>query len=233
MRLLFLTLFLLAACTTVPVYPPPMAPSAPAPMAADLISKTVALVEPQNGGGVRAYCSGVWLSSNTIVTANHCTQGEPLGTDLDYVVHDDVYPPADLNERVTVVSRRARLVAVDVTHDVALLFAAYPPAHGKATITMEPVRQGHRVHSMGAPLGQFWSYSSGDVSAVRYVKSIIPIEAVMIQSTTPISGGNSGGGLFNDFGELVGICHASFTRGQNMNLWIHYQYVDALLRKSS
>ncbi len=82
------------------------------------------------------------------------------------------------------------------------------------------------------PLGNWFCYSSGDVAAVRYVKSH-GYSILFVQTTAPISGGNSGGGLFSDSGELMGIAHATYTNGQNMNLFIHYQFVADLLRKGS
>lgn len=40
----------------------------------------------------------------------------------------------------------------------------------------------------------------------------------ILQFTAPISNGSSGGALFNEKGEVVGITYASFTEGQNLNL---------------
>ncbi len=222
--------FLIFACGTVPGPLFPMAVAAPTEPVADLVSKTVALVDPELGGRIRPYCSGVWVSGTTIITANHCVSDSVPGDVLHYVVNGDVYAPGELAERETIVPRNAVLYAVDMAHDLALLSALTPPTHVTARITMEPIRAGQRVTAMGAPLGEMWSYSSGDVAAVRYLTSH-GYKILFIQATAPISGGNSGGGLFNDMGELVGICHATFTNGQNMNLWVHWQYAADLLKR--
>ncbi len=231
MRPLLFSLFLvLAACTSTQT---PVATSLSYGHVAEadsLESKTVALVGMTDDGGVRSYCTGVWIAEAVIVTAQHCVSDVEDGETLGYVVRADVYAPGDLKERESIAPHPAVVFARDEAHDLALLYAASPPAHGKALVTLEPVRTGMFVQSMGQPLGLWWSYSSGEVSAVRYVESH-GMELLAIQSTTPISPGNSGGGLFDAYGQLVGIAHGSFTRGQNLNLFIHWQYVDALVRK--
>ncbi len=225
--LLALVLFI-AGCSS--VAPPASVTYAPAPQfvtPGELFSKTVALVDQQDET-VDAYCSGVWVSNVAIMTALHCMGESKIGDRIGYVVKSDVYQPGDLHEQPAR-ARLAKLYAVDEAHDLALLADASPPDHTFARISMEPVEQGQRVFAMGAPLGMMFSYSSGDVAALRYVTSH-GHEILFIQTTAPISGGSSGGGLYNVYGELVGICHATFTKGQNMNLFIHYQYVDALVR---
>ncbi len=218
-----------AGCSVVPEPYVPFASAAPTANVADLVSKTVALVDVENVGSIRPYCSGVWVSDTTILTANHCVADMKYGELNNYVVQSDVYAPGELAERDQILARNAVLYAVDKEHDLALLSALTPPKHGIARLTVEPVRAGQRVTAMGAPLGEMWSYSSGDVAAVRYLTSH-GYKILFIQATTPISGGNSGGGLFNEMGELVGVCHATFTNGQNMNLWVHWQYAADLLK---
>ncbi len=213
-------------CVSAPGPQPPGVPVAVNVRA--LEGKTVALVVP-HGDSVRAYCSGVWVSKNVILTANHCVSDSEVGEVVEYSVHDDVYAPGQYEESSKVTARNAVLGASDPEHDLALLVVAYPPSHESAVVAMEPVEPGQRVSTMGSPLGAMWSYSSGEVAAVRYLVSH-GHKIMFIQSTAPISPGNSGGGLWNERGELVGICHATYTRGQNMNLWIHYRYIDSLLR---
>jgi hypothetical protein len=38
-------------------------------------------------------------------------------------------------------------------------------------------------------------------------------------------------GLFDERGYLIGLGHGAFPRGQNLNLFVHAQYIDALLRR--
>ncbi len=221
---------LLAACTSVTAAAP-SSPSSPASAvnAADLASKTVALVVRNDDGDVRAYCSGVWIAPKLILTANHCTHDLEMNERLEYVVRDDVYAPGEVRERETINSHGAMLTTRDEGHDLALLYAPAAPDHGIAPISAAPILPGMPVQAMGHPLGLFWSYSRGDVAAVREAESH-GAKMLFVQTTTPISPGSSGGALFDAMGQVVGICHGTFVRGQNLNLFIHWQYIGALLQ---
>jgi S1-C subfamily serine protease len=65
---------------------------------------------------------------------------------------------------------------------------------------------GEDVFAVGNPAGLGWSLTKGTVSALRShetknKKATIPV----IQTDAPITHGNSGGGLYNGQGELIGI----------------------------
>lgn len=89
----------------------------------------------------------------------------------------------------------------DEPNDTALVQVAKDPGSHPVALLGPLPRVGDHVMTMGHPTRLMYSYSSGEVSAIRYEDG----ESV-IQVTVPISPGNSGGGLFNDSGELVGIC---------------------------
>ncbi len=230
MRAVFLTLLIFALAACGQATPIPAAPSH-VEAASLLEAKTVGLVGYRKDGELHAYCSGVWVSGYTILTANHCVNDLELQDGLMYVVKSDVYAPNELSERNVIKPHGALLLARDEAHDLALVQALVPPMHGTATLSVEVVRAGMPVQAMGQPLGLWWSYSRGDVAAVRITETLSE-PMVFIQTTTPISPGSSGGGLFDEWGQLVGIAHASYTRGQNANLFVHWQYADALLRKA-
>ena len=70
------------------------------------------------------------------------------------------------------------------------------------------VLAGQKVFAVGNPVGLGWTYTSGVVSALR--KERLPREdpkrdVPIIQTDTPITFGNSGGGLYAEDGELIGI----------------------------
>jgi S1-C subfamily serine protease len=226
----FLTGLLFGACA-LSCAAVPAAPSSPAPhieAAADLTSKTVALVTLSDEHP-RPFCSGVWISRQRFVTAFHCVEAAEENGFI-YATHDDVYAPGELHERTPLVLRLATLTATDEEHDLALMrVVGDVPPHEVARIALD-TRPGEPAQAMGHSLGLWWSYSSGEVSGVRQ-REIHGMDILWIQSTTPISPGNSGGGLFDDRGSLLGIAHGAFTRGQNLNLFVHGQYVDAFVRR--
>lgn len=228
---LFLIGLLLGACG---LYPAAVQPAfSPTTAAADLTSKTVAFIarDPETEKA-HSFCSGVWVSPTTIATAAHCVDGEAF---LDYVTRDDVYAPGELHERMTIEGHVALVVAVDEKHDVALLRTfATPNTHGLARLSYDVVRAGSVVRTLGHPIGQWFSFSEGNVAAVR--QEDVGLDLVWIQATAPISPGNSGCGLFDDQGRLIGIASRVIPgrgRAQALNFFVHVQYVDALLRSSS
>ena len=189
--------------------------------AAALASKTIALVHDRNGQELRSFCSGVWVSDTSILTAFHC---------VDDVGADGVSYTAPETDKAF----HAALYAIDPGHDLALLRSAgnYAPYHGVAHVGLDNIRPGAWVSTMGHPLGLTWSYSSGDIAAVRDLDIGDGLgEVSWIQATAPISPGNSGCGLFDAHGSLVGVAHAFMPRGESLAFFVHGKYVDAFLRK--
>lgn len=226
--ILFLIGFLIGACGR--SAPPANTPTPGHVEEASMLeARTVALVSTDDNGNVRPYCSGVWVSPTTILTANHCVRDVELGELVDYVVKADVFAPGTVTSIEAIATHGSVLYARDQAHDLVLLGALVPPPHDVAGFTDEAIRPGMFVQTMGQPLGLWWSYSSGDVSAVRRIDVNGMQDVIFVQTTAPTSPGNSGGALFDSVGDIVGICHGSYTRGQTLNLFIHVQYARALV----
>jgi S1-C subfamily serine protease len=194
----------------------------------------VGLVNAESIEEQAAYCSGVWVSQSSIVTAYHCMDEAEVGTGVWYVVDSDVYADGTPKMHAHIEKRSALLYDVDKVHDLALLRAGRAPAsHGIATVAKSTPKQGEFVQVMGQSDGfLWWSYSSGDVAAIRTLEGADPDldpKTIFIQTTAPISPGNSGGGIFNVRSELLGVCHAHFPHGQNLNLFIGTTHLQAFL----
>lgn len=218
----------------------PVAPSQ-TPASADLAAKTVALVDSdEDEGTTRAYCTAVWISKTELLTAAHCVQTSPLaqllGVDpgIRYAVKDDVlFGPQGVEIRYPV-TRKASVERVDQDHDLALLRAeGEVPPHATAELGGEPA-QGQRAQSMGHSKGLWWSYSSGDIAAIRFM-ALGSVSMQWIQTTAPTSPGNSGGGLFDAEGKLIGVCSRAIAspRAQNLNFFVHLNHVRAFLEGAS
>lgn len=210
--LLFLLGLVLGACCQ-----PPSPSFTRTELAADLAAKTVALIQYDNEGDPHAYCSGVWVRDQAFLTASHCAQGSQVGEAILY------------SARVGDSGHAAILIADAPQWDLALFRPLMAPApHPVAKVAPEGPWRGQWAQTMGHPRGLWWSYSSGEVSGVRKME-INDLDLWWVQATAPVSGGNSGGGLFGARNELIGVCHAFNPRGQNLNFFVHPMYVRQFL----
>lgn len=81
------------------------------------------------------------------------------------------------------------------------------------------VKSLERVYAVGSPLIEDLksTVTSGVVSAVRHDSKT---GLLMIQADVPVTGGNSGGPLLDDQGNIVGLTVAGYTAGEGLNLFI-------------
>ncbi len=196
-----------------------------------LREQTVALVAERENG-LHPYCSGVWVSATTILTAAHCMSDDEIGEEVEYVTDGDVFEAPGVT-RKKISTRHAEVYALDAYHDLVLLRTFDGPFnHAFAHLSQAPIAQGASTQCMGTPMGLWFSYSTGMVAAVRSIDEGIGFgKLLLVQTTAPISPGNSGGGLFNDQGLLIGIAHTQMTRGQALNFFVHRDLIKDLLGK--
>ena len=96
---------------------------------------------------------------------------------------------------------------------------------------------GEKVFAIGNPMGLDWTYTEGVVSSFRN-KEIGKHEISVIQIQTPLNHGNSGGGLYSEKGNLVGIntwiYEKAQTEGLNFSIAIDelIKYLDSDLKKT-
>ena len=70
------------------------------------------------------------------------------------------------------------------------------------------LKLGEQVLAIGNPLGRGITLSDGIISALSRTVTVENTTMVLMQTTAAINSGNSGGGLFNMKGELIGITNA-------------------------
>ena len=103
----------------------------------------------------------------------------------------------------------AKLVGYDETNDIAVLKV---DATGLKPVTIgdsDQLSVGDDVVAIGNPLGELtFSLTSGTVSALDRKVTIQNNAMNLIQTDCAINSGNSGGALFNDKGEVIGITNA-------------------------
>jgi serine protease Do len=66
------------------------------------------------------------------------------------------------------------------------------------------VGQAQPVFAVGNPMNLLWSYTEGVISS-RRIQTYDGLEFSIYQTQTPINQGNSGGGLYNQKGQLIGV----------------------------
>ena len=120
------------------------------------------------------------------------------------------------------------IAGVDRTHDLALMWIKAP--HLLSAVHLgdsNAMSAGDKVYAIGNPLDLAYSVSDGLVSQVRQLSSDLTI----LQISAPISVGSSGGPLFNQFGEVIGVTTAIVTEGQNINLAVPANYLVPMLKQ--
>ena len=183
---------------------------------------TVAFVKPFDDIIVPV-CTGVWVSKNLILTAEHCVEDE--------LVADYATPSGFFETRV----HKAVAVVKKKNLDLALL-ASIPedtPEHGIVEISYGNISAGDAVDIMGHPIGYPWTYSTGYVSSDRGImKGPASTVASILQISAPVWMGNSGGGAFNDKGQLIGICSWVSKAGPHLSFFIHRDTIREFLESS-
>lgn len=148
----------------------------------------------------------VAFNNGTIVTNHHVIEGA-----------DSIWASDEADNIYEI----DRILAVDEDKDIAIL-----SIKGATDLTPlilagnSTLKRGQPILTIGSPEGLKNSVSNGIISAV-YDRNDTPD----IQFTAPISHGSSGGALFNDRGEVIGITSAIHKEGQNINFAVGIYHV--------
>ena len=154
-------------------------------------------------GKVTSQGSGVLVGKDTVVTNCHVVTGA---------------------RRVSALRQGrafgASVLTADTERDLCILNVT---GAGEPTIkvvgTLE-TKTGQRVYAIGAPLGLELTISEGLVSSLRQARA-----GFILQTSAAISPGSSGGGLFDENGDLLGITTFQLVSGQNLNFAIPGEWI--------
>lgn len=183
---------------------------------------TIAIVKPFDDAMVPV-CTGVWISKNLILTAEHCVEDEES---LDYSTPEGFL---DLE------SHKAFPVAKSKKFDLALLMTVpdETPDHNIVVMKEGSPVAGDPVDIIGHPIGYPWTYSTGYVSSVRGIMNgPAGSSASILQISAPVWMGNSGGGAFDTQGRLAGICSWVSKAGPHLSFFIHKDSINEFLEES-
>lgn len=115
------------------------------------------------------------------------------------------------------------VVGYDPNRDMAVLKVDNLSAKPLSLGDSDKVQIGDRVVAIGSPLAIQNTISDGIISGIR---------SGVLQTSTPISPGSSGGPLFNRQGEVVGITVAEIIGAQNLNFAVPINWAKGYLRSS-
>ena len=182
----------------------------------DLIDSTVAVIGANSNFG-----SGVLLTNDDasdLGLIDKFGEGYYVAT-VDHVVSEDqdyavvFYDPTggELDEDAI---ERAEIVGTKPEKDLALLKISNRPNGAKGSTlvgTMDEASIGDDVQAVGHPNSMWWTYTRGYISQFRagyewfYDDNSPSMKADVVQTQTPITTGNSGGPLFTQKGEVLGL----------------------------
>lgn len=138
--------------------------------------------------------SGVIISSDgLIVTNNHVVTG---ANTIKVTTKDGQSYPATV-------------VGTDAETDIAVIKIAATDLPFALIGNSDELAVGQEVLAVGNPLGNLGgTVTNGIISALSREVDIDGVTMTLIQTNAEVNPGNSGGGLFNLYGELVGIVNA-------------------------
>ena len=175
-------------------------------------------------------------SQSVVMLTCYDKDGEPYATGSGFAIFDDGVIVTNyhvIEQEVYRIKAQTEsggsfecptVLAYDAEKDIAIL-----KADRETGLTLLPIgsskdlQKGAKVVAIGSPLGLLNSVSTGVFSGYITDKA-----GSMLQFTAAISHGSSGGALFNDAGEVIGITFASLTEGQSLNLAVPIDDVKTL-----
>jgi len=204
---------------------------------------TVALVSYDNKTRVYTpYCGGVWLHDNYILTAFHCVV-DTLRFENDYnkniigkkILYVTTLDAAKLGAVATEFykSKNGVVVSADKNVDLALIKVIDNLSYHINTNPYRGLPQiGDKIHVIGHTAGMTYSYTQGHIASIRYARPYFANRKIkLLQIDATIHKGNSGGGVFDDHGNLLGI--SSFLLlDSNIAFFIHHHEIIDFLNKS-
>lgn len=161
--------------------------------------------------------SGIAIDAKYIATNHHVVDG---ATNLS------IYFPEQDKEY------RAEVITVDETHDLAIIKVTDPEFSGfnniKYGFKNEVEDVGMGVFVLGYPLVQSMGTEIKLTTGVVSSRSGYQGDKSQYQISAPVQPGNSGGPLFNDNGELIGIVSAKHSEAENVSYGVKLSHLTTL-----
>ena len=176
------------------------------------IGKAVTLIRTPSGSGTGWFVN----QKGYLITNHHVVAGERSITVTMFTTSGKK------------VFKKVRIVALNASMDLALLKIedkielSYPQIYLGSN---GDVNKGDKCFTIGNPLGFEHSISEGEISqTARQFQG-----RLFLQTTAPIAPGNSGGALFNERGEVIGVVNSGAVMYDGLGFAIPVKYVRELL----
>ena len=153
--------------------------------------------------------SGFVIRDRQIATNHHAVDNMWIGS-AKLVGKEEIYPVETILD-------------IDKERDLAIIRVAGLDAPALPLGDSDTVQIGDAVYVAGNPQGLEGSFSEGIISAIRGGST-----DKLFQMTAPISQGSSGGPVFNEAGEVIGVSFVTLHDGQNLNFAIPVNYLKSL-----
>ena len=164
------------------------------------VFNSMVVVKTSNSQG-----SGVVIGENHVVTNCHVVSDDGEITVTQY---------AEVEGEVRKFEMLAETAEIDSDHDLCVLQVldlSVPPAMKPADLgSSSEIAIGENIYVVGSPYGYTHTVTEGLISQLRRCEDLELFNcedhsAPVIQTDAAISPGSSGGGLFNNQGELIGV----------------------------
>jgi S1-C subfamily serine protease len=189
-----------------------------------VVERAVVRIDVHRGGNKNAIGSGFIVSEDGMLVTNwHVANGAKSAT-------------ATFNTGATVAI--AGILASDQRNDIAILKLRVPQSLPVVRLSPDEPKKAEHVIAIGMPVGLDFTVTEGIISAIRPPGTFMTPEGrsvgTWLQTSAPISGGNSGGPLVNGRGDVVGMNTASIEaeHSQNLNLAISAKDIDVVVKKA-
>ncbi|RJR47701.1 MAG: hypothetical protein C4576_09195 [Desulfobacteraceae bacterium] len=169
----------------------------------EMVSACIVVVKASDAKGGGVFGSGVVLAKGLVATNYHVVEGSSR---IQIVHGGKAYP--------------ATLLHADREKDVCTLLVKGLSAPAVVMGSTSRLKVGARVYAIGAPHGLELTLSEGIVSSFRTVD-----RGNLVQITAPISPGSSGGGLFNENAQLIGLPTFYLSKGQQLNFAVPVEWL--------
>jgi S1-C subfamily serine protease len=181
---------------------------------------------------VGSWCSGTIIDAEKglVVTAAHCTEKvhikkyikvqKPSGEEVRYLI--DRFDPitvtlhkfSDTGDDIGFIKYRMLVRGAVYPQDIAILQNVSDEKFtGEVTMSLAPLKYGDRIMTVGNPMMFYQTIAEGRVTKPKYKIDVGSGEVEVLCFDSFMAPGSSGGGLFNEYGELVGITNWGIAGG--------------------